>query len=71
MRRRKYFVEAQLGAAEAEQRSTESGRSPLRVREEGARQGTVLSSFGKPDKTNEHLKADKNQTARDRGPKDP
>ena len=69
IRRRKYFVEAQLGAAEAEQRSIESGRSPLRVREAGARQGTVLSSFAKPDKTNEQLKADKNQTARDRDPK--
>ena len=39
MRRRKYFVEAQQGAAEAEQRtrrwkkSTESGRSPQRVEE--------------------------------------
>ena len=83
MRRRKYFVEAQPGAAEAEQ-STESGGSPLKVgevhkergdarvqrtREEGARQGAVLSSFAKPDKTNEQLKADKKRTARDRYPR--
>ena len=79
-RRRKYFVEAQPGAAEAEQWSTESGevhkeRGDARVqktRKEGARsRRAVHSSFAKPDKTNEQLEADKKQTARDRDPKDP
>ena len=73
--RRKYFVEAQAGTAEAEQ-SKESGevhneRGDARVqrtRNEGARQGTVLISFAAVVK-NEQLKTDKIQTARDRDPR--
>ena len=51
-----------------EQRSTESGRSPLRVREERARvQGAVPSSFATAE-TNEQLKEKTRQTARERDP---
>ena len=83
MRRRNYYVDAQPGAAEAEQRtrrwkkSTESGdvhkeRGDSRVqrtREEGVRQRAVLSSFAKLDKTNEQLKADEKKGKQPENPR--